>query len=329
MKVSSVVILSIVMPTYNRRDILRHVLDSIEFQSGVELDQIEVIVVNDGSSDDTKQFLSDYSLQARYPFRHKSFDENSGPAKARNAAIEMSSGNIVLMLGDDIVPEKDLLCRHLSWHKAHPAMEDALLGYVTWPDEINPTPFMRWLETGGRQYFFNYAAAQEGQPLEPIFFYTCNISLKRAFLVRTELFDESFPYASHEDLELGSRLFALGMRLYLDREAVGYHWHPLDLKGIVRRMYLMGHSTFLFWQKAPDRAQLIRKVLRPFLRSAASVIPVASIIQRLLHADDKKRQEKITPFRWHVLLALAFWRGVSDGRKGSSPNTFIKDALLE
>ncbi len=314
--------LSVIMPTYNRREILEKVLNKINTQQEVPADQMEVIVVDDCSTDQTGETLKRFAQQAVFPFHYKRLEENGGPARARNVALKMVRGDVVLIIGDDIIPESNLLKKHVDWHAEHPAIGDALLGHITWPEELRPTPFMRWLETGGRHYFFNYAAMREGVALDPIFFYTCNISIKRDLIKSTGFFDESFPFAAHEDLEYGYRLQAHGMRLYYDRKAVGYHWHPLDLRGVTRRIYLMGHSSVLFWKKAPDRASGMRRLCRRVIRNGIGLVPVSILVRHMICPGDGGNTRD-TPWRWRFLLALAFWRGMHDGYKNITPWDFI------
>ncbi len=320
-------ILSVIMPTYNRHEILHKVLDALNQQVNVGFDAFEVIVVDDCSTDRTKETLAAFTPEALFAFRYHTLETNGGPARARNVALEMVKGEIVLIIGDDIVPEPDLLQQHLAWHLKHPSHTDAVLGYITWPAQMHVTPFMRWLETGGKQYFFNYPQLCEDEPVDPIFFYTCNVSVKRQLIERAGGFDESFPYASHEDLEFGYRLQAVGMRLYYRRSAVGYHWHPLSLKGVARRMYLMGHSSILFWQKAPDRASLIRRSIRVVIREIMGYVPVLSIV-RLLISNDVDHDDKTRPVSWRLLLALCFWRGMYDGCHGVLPQLFVREMKL-
>lgn len=313
-------VLSIIIPTYNRCDVLQRVLKTLASQTGVPPDRLEVAVVDDASTDGTKDFLERFAERSPYSFRFASLEKNSGPARARNAAIEMSSGRIVLMLGDDIVPAPDLLERHLSWHREHPEPEGVLLGYVTWPEAVQPTAFMRWLEQGGRRFFFNYADASENQPLPSLFFYTCNISLKRRFLEKTRLFDETFPFASHEDLELGKRLSQKGMRLVYDGNAVGYHWHFLTVEGICRRVYLMGYSAHLYWEKVEETDPVWKKNLRFLLVSLCSK-PFSIALWKRLRTKNYWT-DQIYPLHWRMLLHLSFFLGMADSHKGKRPRIF-------
>ena len=83
---------SIIIPTYNRVDRLKSVVSALERQ--VSTACFEVIIVSDGSTDETDQFLSTYSQ----PLDFKAlFQNNQGPAAARNLGIAHAKGDIILL----------------------------------------------------------------------------------------------------------------------------------------------------------------------------------------------------------------------------------------
>ena len=105
--------LSVVIPTYNRKDTLSRVLEGLGSQT-LPVASYEVIVVDDGSRDGTPRFLTEFSA----PFRFEALiQSNTGPAGARNRAIQAARGEIVVFLGDDTVPEASFLEVHLREHR--------------------------------------------------------------------------------------------------------------------------------------------------------------------------------------------------------------------
>ncbi len=101
---------SIIIATYNRADILEKTLDSMLNQDYPF--NYEIIVINDGSTDDTKQILQKFSKYKK--FRSQSLEKNSGPATARNIGIEMTRYPIIVIMDDDCIPEKDWLQKLVS-----------------------------------------------------------------------------------------------------------------------------------------------------------------------------------------------------------------------
>lgn len=304
--------LSVIIPTFNRADTLERVLAALGNQASSS--SFEIVAVDDGSSDGTPEVLAAFAARARCAFRFACLRANRGPAAARNRALRLSRGRVLLITGDDIVPAPDLIERHGQWHRSHPSACEALLGRVTWPPAPPPTPFMRWMETGGRAFFFNYADLAPGRPAGGSFFYTANVSLKRELLFRTELFDESFPFASHEDLELGRRLEALGMQLYFEPSVLGYHWHPLTLASVARRVYLMGYSARLYWGKVRDDSPALRKALRAVLARVCA-LPVFPLVWKAA-LGCRAREDQEHPLLWKTILVLSYWIGLADAASG-------------
>lgn len=84
---------SVVIPTYNRADLLREALDSVLAQ---EFKEFEVIVVDDGSTDDTESVVRSYGKRIQFLQQ-----QNSGPGAARNLGIKQARGKFVTFLDSD------------------------------------------------------------------------------------------------------------------------------------------------------------------------------------------------------------------------------------
>lgn len=306
--------LSVVIPTYRRTDTLERVLSGLGEQDPSVLAETEVVVCDDGSGDATEDVLRKVAARATYALAWVSLASNGGPARARNVALRRARGSVVLLLGDDILPAPALLLRHAAWHRQHPEAGGALLGFTTWPSELAGDPFLRWLEEGGRRYFFNYRDLPELEPVSAMHFYTCNVSFKKELLDIAGLFDEGFPFASHEDLELGLRLERAGLRLHFDRQALGFHWHRLDFRGTFERVYRMGHSSELFWLKANGTSPAWKRALRPLLAWLCGLSVTRNVARR--GRDHAVPGAAPSPTRWLRLLDLAYWCGVADARRG-------------
>lgn len=94
--------LSIVIPAFNAQDFIENTLDSICFQVG-EKDKIEIIIVDDGSQDGTKQICKDYLTKSHVVIKYF-FKNNGGLGDARNYGIHKSSGKYIWFFdSDDII----------------------------------------------------------------------------------------------------------------------------------------------------------------------------------------------------------------------------------
>lgn len=222
--------LSVVIPTYNRCATLQKAL-SAYMNQGVLQGIAEILVVDDGSTDSTGAVVDRLSKASPVTLRYFR-QENKGPAAARNVGIREAASELVLFTDDDIIPTRNLVEEHLQWHARYPGGETAVLGYVTWSPEVNPTPFMKWY---GVEALFAYADIAGRTEVDYRYFYSCNISLKRAFLPANGAFDEDFKSAAWEDIELGFRLQRAGMRLLYNPQAVAYHEQVISFNDACRR----------------------------------------------------------------------------------------------
>ncbi|MEP0821749.1 MAG: glycosyltransferase family 2 protein [Ignavibacterium sp.] len=235
---------SIVIPTFNRQDILETTVRAYLAQEG-DIGELEIIVVDDGSTDDTPAILR--RLKEEIGNRLMTFhQENRGPAAARNDAIRHSRGMYILLAGDDVVPIPTLLLSHAQTHREHPSPMTAVLGHIAWSPSHPVTTFMKLLESAGWQ--FDYGRIDDPENVSPLLFYSSNVSLHRTLLL-DELFDEQFKAACWEDVDLGLRLHKRGMRLYYNREALGYHVHPTTYERFVTRTRRAGYFEMMLRKK--------------------------------------------------------------------------------
>ncbi|MCA1582772.1 MAG: glycosyltransferase family 2 protein [Acidobacteria bacterium] len=236
---------SVVVPTFERPETLFLVLDSLGEQISPPL--YEVVVVDDGSRDETSRRLA--SHRPKYPFRFFS-QTNGGPASARNRGVSESRGRFVLFLGDDTVPEPELLSIHAAAHaepRTHPA---AVLGYTTWPRGRRVSPFLHHINEYGLQFGYALIADPESVPFN--FFYTSNISLPRHLLLEEGLFDTSFPHAAWEDIEIAYRLVRRGMKIVYRPGAIARHHHDITFTSFRTRQEKAGESAAIFYAKHPE-----------------------------------------------------------------------------
>ena len=171
---------SVIIPTFNRVDGLQRVLTAFEGQRPAEL-PFEVVVVDDGSNDGTSDVLAGWrSRRFRLRFARQT---NGGPARARNRALEIAEGTIVLFGGDDIEPHPDLVCEHVREHDRRGDPCAAILGLTRWPEGGELTSTMRHIDGPGAQQF-SYAGFADGAEYDFRHFYTSNVSVRRQLLDR-------------------------------------------------------------------------------------------------------------------------------------------------
>jgi glycosyltransferase involved in cell wall biosynthesis len=286
--------LSVVIPTRNRADILAETLERLIDQE-TEF-SFEVLVVDDGSRDSTFAMARSLARRTTVPLSAVR-QAPRGPAAARNTGIAAAAGAVCLFIGDDMWPRADLVERHGRFHLSRPEPEAALLGHVEWAPESRPSPFMEWLNTGIQ---FDFDQILDADNVSGSCFYTANVSAKTAFLRAHGGFDEAFPHAAFEDLELGLRLERAGLRLAYDAAAVVEHWHPTDLAAALRRMRRLGGSAMILHDRFPDwplpRRPGARHLARAVLLTTLNVVGQVGST-RLRHAT------------WRFLCHEAFREG--------------------
>lgn len=204
--------ISVIIPTYNRRDRLSRVLSALARQSA-DPSHLEAIVVDDGSSDGTSEWLEGQ----RFPFSLRPIrQENGGPAKARNAGVNAARGELLLFLDDDVEPTRELVQEHLRSHELE--RDVAVMG----PLASLPHYRQPWVSWEQAKLEEQYAAMIRGD-WEPTFrqFWTGNASIARAHVVAAGGFDTALLRA--EDVELGIRLHQLGLEFRFNPRARGLH----------------------------------------------------------------------------------------------------------
>lgn len=239
--------LSVVVPTRNRALRLRECLESLFVQDYPRQDW-EIVVVDDGSTDETSGLLGDLARESPVRLRAVA-NPGRGVAAARNEGIRQAHGDLLLITGDDIVLSRCWLGVHAQSHGGCPDTL-AVLGYTEWDPRLARTPLLDYLD-GGKQ--FGYGKIRHPEDVDYRFFYTSNLSLKKALLLRTrEFFDEAYPFAAMEDIDLGYRLWRHGLRIRYVREAKAYHYHPVSWEDFLHRAHVVGQSSSRFYAKFPE-----------------------------------------------------------------------------
>jgi GT2 family glycosyltransferase len=203
----------------------------------------EVIISDDGSTDETgtvaDSFASGHLPNVRYLFQ-----PNSGASAARNQAIHAAQGRLLLIINDDTIAVPTLLADHVQAHEIYPDESCAILGRVTVSDEIPKSIF------AAMHLDASYKLLNEAEEYGWRAFFTCNISVKRSFLLKHGLFEEKFRVL-HEDLELGERLSHYGLTIRYLPKALAYHYHYVSEQDFLKSAQREGESLAIWYRKAP------------------------------------------------------------------------------
>lgn len=241
--------ISIIIPTKNRPDNLGLTLAGYRAQT-LARDRYELVLVNDHG--DAEQLAQVTSAFPELPLRVLENRGPGGPGAARNAGLEVARGSVVLITGDDIVPEPTLLEQHLQAHQRWPNAEEAMVGLTCWHKDLPKDAFHDYLTGAGGQQF-KYDDMQPGARVPFDRFYTSNVSVKRRFLIGEErLFSDKYRFAAYEDVELGYRLHLRGLVLRFLPEALGAHRHPMTPTSFAERQRKVGRMLAVLAMQRPD-----------------------------------------------------------------------------
>ncbi|MGI6567514.1 MAG: glycosyltransferase [Firmicutes bacterium] len=273
---------SVIIPTYNRRELLRRALLALA-ESTVPFEDFEVIVVDDGSTDGTTEMINSLGLPYDLAYeRH----ERKGPAGARNLAIKLARGEIMIFIDSDILVVPEFVGAHLAAHKEPKVVAVGPVVHTDNLDDPYSTPFKLTDISGA-------------------FFATGNASVAKEHLLEAGLFDEAFNQYGWEDLELGHRLRKLGLRKVKVPEAVGYHYKErlkvASLPRHRRREWERGRMAVVFVEKDPSWATRLQVEMSPIMFGLDRLLsignwPNAQCTQRWLQALEDRG--------WHWLVRV-------------------------
>jgi GT2 family glycosyltransferase len=272
--------------------------------------------VSDGSTDGTDRYLRECP-----PFDLVFASQpNAGPAAARNHALELARGRLVLFVDDDVIAAPDLIQQHVETH-GQGEQPLVVIGPMLTPADAQMPPWVRWEQT---MLYRQYRAMLDGQyEPTPRQFYTGNASVERAALVRAGGFDTRFRRA--EDIELAYRLKAGGARFVFNPDAIGYHHADRPFVSWLRNAHDYGVSDVVF--SRDHRQASVGEIVRWGFRSrpkpvqwltlscvasslAASVVDAG--FKTLFACSQRVGSERLEHLALSGLYNTAYYRGVAD-----------------
>lgn len=280
-------IASVVVPTYNRCHGLHRVLTALVDQT-VPRDDYEIIVVSDGSTDGTDEYLAGDRLP---PGVIPLVQANGGPGVARNTGVERATGELVIFVDDDVVAEPDLVERHVDAHRSTGGDGRlAVMGPMLLPADHRASAWIGWEQ---EKIEDQYAAMERGD-WEPTFrqFFTGNASIPRALLQEVGGFDARYRRA--EDVELSYRLDEAGCRFVFEPRAIGWHYASRSYSSWLENARAYGANDVLFGRDhgRTELLEIIRHefpsrhaAIRAMVRAAVRLPRLGSVLQSVVGAS--------------------------------------------
>jgi len=230
-------VVTIAIPNYRNPEIIEGVYACAK-QEKIEQKSIEIIIVGDGRGNgiDSSQLTQFNFFKGKIRLFNQ--EQRTGVAGARNKAIEMSNGDVILFIDDDCIPAKDWVYRMIAMFESNPQM-------VGIGGRVLPLP------VGNNIINCYYNSVNRLQ--KPIFnrnneivtIVTANCGFRLQELKSIGGFDSKI-FNCHpmggEDIDLTIRLNKKGYLLGYNHNAVVYHKYPTSFKSIIRKYFLYGRG---------------------------------------------------------------------------------------
>lgn len=298
--------ISVIIPTYNRVEVLKKCLDGITNQN-ISKDEFEILIIDDCSQDDTQEFCEYYSAEMFNVFyiRNKT---NQGRVITRNEGIKRSSGSLLVFLDNDLVVQPDFLQCHLNYYNDNQHYKIAVVSDVTYqPEVLANTNFGTFIQS--RAIGYRSSKDMIGINLRDLpsnYFAGGGSSCKKEDALHIGMFDENLKKYGSEDELFGFKLREIGVKIMFcpeakvihhDRNILPQYWKTkfieqgrYGLRTIMEQQAeMIDHSMFKFLMPINSRTDdwktmIIKKVL-----SIASADIIRKPVEKYVFATDKNK----------------------------------------
>lgn len=233
---------SVVMPTYQRRALLPKLLPPLLHDPAVD----ECVVVVDGVRDGSLEFLQERACDD--PRVVPIFVDNRGEDGARRAGVERASGDVIVLLDDDVEADTGLVTAHVRNHAR--ADHLVVVGYmpVRDPREVGPRLYSKRYEEHCRQW--------EEHPEQILdTFWAGNVSLRREDYLKVAAAPSRYRYDFHADRSFGFRCAAAGLTGVFDPACRATHHYSRPVHRLARDARNQGLSLVWLHDEYPNRAR--------------------------------------------------------------------------
>lgn len=305
--------ISVVIPTYQRRELVLQALLALNTQT-LAAQRFEVIVAIDGSFDGTHALLS--ALHPTYRL-HILWQENRGRAAACNLGVKNARGDIIVLLDDDMQPSPQFLEAHLGAHVG--SARRGVIGAAPVRITAHDSAAARYVARKFNQHLEKLAQPNYAMVLRD--FYSGNFSIHRDVLLSIGLFNESFTRYGNEDLELSLRLRQAETEIRYCAKAIAFQHYPKNFAGLARDTLAKGQTAVQFAHMHPEAVHELKlpkaaagwsvwpKLRDPFLRQVSRLAMLPDMVAWLA----KPLEWAPIPIQQHGqsrLLDLCYWTGV-------------------
>jgi len=221
---------SVIVSAYNRLEALKMCIEALLHQT-IELDKYEIILVDDCSTDGTKEYI-DQIISTVSNVEYIRHQVNQGLASARNSGILQARGEYIIFLDCDIIPEPDFIEKFLFYHAQFPDEKIVVIGNLSFDrmftDRNNIAYFVQ-------SRYLGFKTKREMAKIDyanlPHRYFAGGIaSIPHSTVMGVGRFDAEFKYYGAEDTDYGIRLGEHGVRLIFGAEVKASHHDPVYLQ---------------------------------------------------------------------------------------------------
>jgi glycosyltransferase involved in cell wall biosynthesis len=227
---------SVIIPAYNSGSTISSCLESALNQSLSKKDY-EVILVDDGSSDNTTKIAENYSVKIIK-------QNNQGPAAARNRGAQEAKGKVLIFTDSDCQTDNKFVETILIPFEQDRQIVGVQGSYKTKQEQFIARFAQVEIET-------RYKKMVKNQNID--FIGTYAAAYAREVFSNCGGFDTSFPQASGEDADFSYKLQKNGHKMTFKREAFVYHRHPSTLSKYLRSKFYRGFWRAKLYKKHPQK----------------------------------------------------------------------------
>jgi len=255
--------ISVIVPAFNARDTIADCLAAIRAQVRLEPGELELIVVDDGSTDGSAEAASGLADKVIR------LESNRGAAAARNRGAGEARGNLLVFVDADVYLEPNALSLFKRLFEERPAISAAVGRYTERP------------AAPGLVNFYHNAFTRFHHDLSPPeidWFWGALSAVKKDAFERAGGFDERYQGASAEDMEFGGALVRAGFRIVYFPPAAGAHAHDFGFFDMLANDYkkaALGMKLMLLGRlpgRAPSFASAENVLVLAFLLTLPAVI---------------------------------------------------------
>lgn len=228
--------ISVIIPTFNGARKIVGLLKALEEQT---LMADEVVVVIDGSTDETKAILESSTFNIKK--LSVIVQDNKGRSIARNNGVKNASGELLIFFDDDMRPAPDCIAEHVEHHLRYPGT--ILTGSAIDEENDNKSDIQLYRAFLSRKWSMPLQGlAGKPLPRENIFVTAANFSISKKLFLELKGFDEALNDA--EDFDLAVKAFNNNVPLYYKHEAFAIHDDSFTCASYIKRHreYQQAHS---------------------------------------------------------------------------------------